>query len=103
MNPTEFIDIYISELLRKNSKEDKTVVLMGDFNIVIDLLKYDTNTDSTTFLDSVYKNFLYPYISTPTSVTTHSKTLIIDNIFSNNIEDGLISRNITTTIIDHYA
>ena len=73
---------------------------MGHFNI--DLLKYDTNTDSTTCLDSMYTNSLLPYISTPTRVTAHSKTLI-DNIFSNNIEDGLISRNITTTINHRYA
>ena len=39
MNPTEFIDNYLSELLQKFSKEDKTIMLMGDFNI--DLLKYD--------------------------------------------------------------
>ena len=73
---------------------------MGDFDI--DLLKYDTNTDSVTFLESMYTNFLSTYISTPTRVTTHSKTLI-DNIFTNNIDDGLISGNITTTITDHYA
>ena len=73
---------------------------MGDFDI--DLLKYDTNTDSVTFLESMYTNFLSTYISTPTRVTTHSKT-IIDNIFTNNIDDGLISGNITTTITDHYA
>ena len=100
MNPTEFIDICISELLQKISKEDKTIMLMGDFNI--DLLKYDTNADSATFLDSMYINFLLPYISTTTPVTTRSKT-VIDNIFSNNIEDSLISGNITTTITDHYA
>ena len=35
-------------------------------------------------------------------MTTHSRTLI-DNIFSNNIEDGLISGNIISTISDHYA
>ena len=73
---------------------------MGDFNI--DLLKYETSTDSTTCLDSTYTNSFLPYISTPTRVTVHSKTLI-NNIFSNNIEDGLISGNITTTITDHYA
>ena len=73
---------------------------MGDFNI--DLLKYDHNTDSASFLDSLYTNFLLPYISTPSRVTTHSRTLI-DNIFSNNIEDGLISGNIISTISDHYA
>ena len=100
MNPTEFIDIYLSELLQKFSKEDKTIMLMGDFNI--DLLKYDHNTDSASFLDSLYTNFLLPYISTPSRVTTHSRTLI-DNIFSNNIEDGLISGNIISMISDHYA
>ena len=100
MNPTEFIDIYLSELLQKLSRKDKKIMLMGDFNI--DLLKYDTNKDSTMFLDIMYTNFLLPYITIPTRVTTHSKTLI-DNIFSNNIEDGLISGNIITTISDHYA
>ena len=50
----------------------------------------------------MYTNFFLPYISTPTHVTTHSK-MLIDNIFSNNTEDGLISENITTTITDHYA
>ena len=48
MNPTEFIDNYLSELLQKSSKEDKTVMLMGDFNI--DLLKYDHNTDSASLI-----------------------------------------------------
>ena len=73
---------------------------MGDFNI--DLLKYDTEKDSADFLDSVYASFLLPYIRTPSRVTPRSKTLI-DNIFSNNIEDGSISGNIITTISDHYA
>ena len=100
MNPTELIDIYLSELLQKLSREDKTIMLMSDFNI--DLLKYDTNKDSTMFLDIMYTNFLLPYITIPTRVTTHSKTLI-DNTFSDNIEDGLISGNIITTISDHYA
>ena len=58
MNPTEFIDIYILELFQTISKEDKTIMLMGDFNI--DLLIYDTSTDSATFLDSMYINFLLP-------------------------------------------
>ena len=50
MNPTKFVVIYLSELLQKFSKGDKTIMLMGDFNI--DLLKYDHNTDSDLFLDS---------------------------------------------------
>ena len=82
MNPTEFIDIYPSELLQKFSKEDKTIMLMEDFNN--DLLKYDHNTDSASFLDLLHTNFLHHIL--------HSRTLI-DNIFSNNIEDGLILGN----------
>ena len=50
-NPIEFIDLYFSKLLRKFSKEDKTIMLMGDFSI--DLLKYDHKTDSASFLDSM--------------------------------------------------
>ena len=74
-------------------------MLMGDFNIY--LLKYETNADSIAFLDSMYTNFLLPYITTPTRVTTHSNPLI-DNIFLNNPEDGSMSGNIISTISDHF-
>ena len=72
---------------------------MGDFNI--DLLKYDMHGDSFDFLDAMYASFLLPYISAPSRVTPHSKTLN-DNIFSNMIEDGSISGNFVTVISDHY-
>ena len=65
-------------------------------------MKYDTEKDSADFLDSLYASFLLPYISTPYRVMPRSKTLI-DNIFSNNIEDGSISGNIVTTISDDYV
>ena len=57
--------------------------------------------NSSDFLDAMYANFLLPYISTPSRVTPHSKTLT-DNIFSNMIEDGSISGNLVTAISDHY-
>ena len=100
MHPSEFSDIYLKDLLENLSHENKTIVIMGDFNI--DLLKYDTEKDSADFLDSMYASFLLPFISTPSRVTPRSKTLI-DNIFSNNIEVGSISGNIVTTTSDHYA
>ena len=80
MNPTEVIDVCMSDLLQKISREDKTLMLMSDFNI--SLLKYDANADITVFLDSVYTYtyFFLPYITTQTWVTTNSKTLI-GNIF----------------------
>ena len=67
VNP-ELTDFYMSDLLQKVSKEDKTIMLMGDFNI--DLLKCDTNADSRAFLDSMCKKFFLPYITTPTRVKT---------------------------------
>ena len=100
MHPSEFNDIYLKDLPENLSHKNKTIVIMGDFNI--DLLKYVTEKDSANFLDSMYASFLLRYISTPSRVTPRSKTLI-DNIFSNNIEDGSISGNIVTTISDHYA
>ena len=50
INPSGFFDIYLWESRQKFSKENKTITLMGDFNI--DLLKYDYNTDSASFLNS---------------------------------------------------
>ena len=50
----------------------------------------------------MYASFLLPYISTPSRIIPRSKTLI-DNIFSNNIEDRSISGNTETTISDHYV
>ena len=75
-------------------------MIMGDFNI--HFLKYGHNKDSALFAYSLYTNFLLPYISIPSQVTTHSRSLI-DNIFSNNIEEGVISGNTISTFSDHYA
>ena len=47
MYRSDFNDIYLKDLLENFSHENKTIVLMGDFNI--NLLKYDTEKDSTNF------------------------------------------------------
>ena len=98
MEVTEFNDVFLQNILEKLSYENKEIIVMDDFNI--DILKYDSNCDSATFLDNMYENLLLPYITSCTRVTPRSQTLI-DNIFSNIIED-IISGNITTTISDHY-
>ena len=73
---------------------------MEDFNI--DLLKYDHNKDSDLLLDSLYANFLLPYISTLSRVTTNSITLI-DTIFPKNIKDAIISVDVICPIGDQYG
>ena len=94
------IHLNLNDLLEKLSHENKKIILMGDFNI--DLLKYDMHGDSSDFLDAMYASFILLYISAPSRVTPHSKALI-DNIFSNTIEDGSISGNLVTAISDHYG
>ena len=73
---------------------------MIDFNI--DILKYDTNKDSEEFLDKMYTNYLLPYITSPSRVTPRSQTLI-DNFFSNIIEECSNSGNLTTATSDHFV
>ena len=78
---SEFISDYLANLLEKLSPENKTLVLLGDFNA--NLVKYHTNNDTSNFLDSMYSPPILPCIASPTPTTATSATLI-DNVFSNN-------------------
>ena len=98
MSLNEFNDYYINNLLDKLSQENKTVFLLGDFNI--DLLNYDQHSLTNEFLDSLSSHMLLPHIVQPTRIRNNSKTLI-DNIYSNVITPNNISGNITATISDH--
>ena len=102
MDPAEFNDLNLQNLLDTLAFKNKDIFLIGDFNIGI--LQYDNNKDSQEFLDKIHSNFLFPYISSPSRITPCSQTLI-DNIFSNKIAVESFSGNITTTttISDHYA
>ena len=51
MHPSEFNDIHLKDLLENLSHENKTIVIMRDFNI--DLLTSDAEKDSADFLDSM--------------------------------------------------
>ena len=63
MDPTESNDVYLHDVLEKLSNENKSVVLMGNFNI--DFLTYDSNIDPSNFLDKMYFSLLLPYVSSP--------------------------------------
>ena len=95
---TEFTNDYMSPLLEKLSCEKKDIILMGDFNI--NLLNYDSDKDTTYFVDTMYASSFYPTINTPTRITATSKTLI-DNIFYNDFTEKNFAGNITTSISDH--
>ena len=97
---TEFNDDFLSPVLEKTSFEKKDIYLMGDFNI--NLLNYETDRPTATFLDNMYSNSFVPYITLPTRITPRSKTLI-NNIFFNNSYDSITSGNLITDISDHLA
>ena len=101
MDLNDFNTNYLNNLLDKVSKEQKSVFLLGDFNV--NLLNYNDHNPTNEFLDSLASNSFVPYILQPTRLTFHSETLI-DNIiqyFSNIISPEAISGNLTSTISDH--
>ena len=93
-----FMD-YIDKTSTKFSKENKLILMMGDFNIY--LLNYESHSDTNEFSNNITSYYLLPYILHPTRVTDHSAT-VIDNIFSNNTEYDTFSGNILTNISDHF-
>ena len=97
MSIYEFHNI-IAPLLQQISKEQKTVILLGDFNI--DLIKCSTDIRTSEFFNLISSYNLLPYITLPTRITNRSQTLI-DNIFSNSTSSRIISGNLTSTVSDH--
>ena len=98
MDLTDFNCNYLNKLLENISKEQKSIFLLGDFNV--NLLNYNEHNQTNEFLDSLASNSFILLILQPTRITSHSTTLI-DNIFSNVIDPDIISGNLTATISDH--
>ena len=98
-NLKEFIN-YLEKCLNKLAKEKKEVYLCGDFNI--DLLKIDNNNNYQEFYNLLCSYGYLPKIIQPTRVTENESSLI-DNIFSNNLNDDTISGNILLTLSEHFS
>ena len=101
MESQEFNDNYLNPLLDKITEENKKIFLVGGF--YADLMKTDTDFNTSHFFDTMTSNLMVLQIIYPTRITPHSKTLI-DNIFSNslNFSQGH-SGNLTLSISDHLA
>ena len=98
MPVNDFNDNYLSPVLHKLSTGNKSVIILGDFNV--DLLKCDTDLNTSEYFNLLSSNNFLPYITLPTRITAQSSTLI-DNIFSNCINQKIISGNLTSTVSDH--
>ena len=92
---------YLTEILSKIKTENKSLYLLGDYNI--NLLNIDNHRPSHEFTDLMFSHSLIPCITKPTRVTRTSATLI-DNIFSNIItrNSDTISGVLYTDISDHF-
>ena len=101
MELSDFNDNYLNPLLEEITTKEKTIFLLGDFNI--DLMKIDCDSNTSYFFDSMTSKLFVPHIIHPTRITSTTRTLI-DNIYSNstNFLQG-ISGNITISISDHLA
>ena len=79
---------YLSKVLENISREQKSVFLLGDFNV--NLLNYNEHNKTNEFLDFFASNYFIPLILQPIRITSPSNTLI-DNIFSNFIDPDIVS------------
>ena len=98
MNLNKFNDYYLNKLLHKLSSENKSIILLGEFNV--DFMKYDNHPSANESLDSLSSHLFLPHIIKPTRIRDSSKTLI-HNIFSNILIESTLSGNLTATISDH--
>ena len=67
-----------------------------------DLLKYESTNNYRRFYDLLTSYGIFSMILLPTRVTKDSAT-IVNNIFTNNLTNPLISGNIKTDFSDHYS
>lgn len=72
--------------------------LCGDFNI--NLLNYNYNNYTKTFVDHLFTSSLFPLINKPTHITRDCSS-IIDNIFNNVISDKVSYGLILDDVSDH--
>jgi hypothetical protein len=97
-NMNDFIDEYSNIL--KQIEDKNHVYLLGDFNI--DLLKYNTHSSTSQFINMMFSSSFIPLINRPTRVTKTTATLI-DNIYTNRFEGECLTGILPVDISDHFA
>ena len=98
MDLADFNFNYWNQLLENTSQEQKSIFLLGDFNV--NLLNYNEHNQKNEFLDSLPSNSCIPLILQSTRITSHANALI-DNMILSVIDPDIISGTLTATISDH--
>jgi Reverse transcriptase (RNA-dependent DNA polymerase) len=94
-NFSEILSNTINSLLDDNLQ----FYLLGDFNI--DILKYNSNSRATNYVDLLFSFGLLQVITKPTRCTDNSATLI-DHVITNCNSECFTSAILSTQISDHF-
>ena len=95
--PGSSIELFTEWMEEAFSKiSHKTIFICGDFNI--DLLNPNKHKVTDDFVNTIYSMNLYPKITRPTRITSHT---LIDNIFTNDIINSTTSGLLVSDISDH--
>jgi len=89
----------LSSSLDLINKEDKFCYILGDFNI--NLFKNNLDTLTADFLNILYSSYFFLLIYKSTRVKENSATLI-DNILTNNLNEGMKSGVLYLDLSDHF-
>ena len=92
---------YIDLVLSTITKENKEIYICGDFNI--DLLKSDSISICSHFYDLLSSSGFLPLILHPSRVVENQAPSLIDNIFSNNTSQIILSGNIYLQLSEHFS
>ena len=76
-----------------------SIYICGDLNI--DLLNYNVNNNTKFVVDQMFSMSLFPLINKSTRITNQCHS-IIDNIYTNSINEDIISGVIIADISDHF-
>ncbi|XDV33591.1 hypothetical protein PO909_003956 [Leuciscus waleckii] len=98
-SPGSNIEMFMNSMESLFTKNDqKAVFICGDFNI--DLLNPNKHKLTDEFIDLMFSMSLFPLITKPSRISSHCATLI-DNIFTNRMDNSLKSGLLLNDISDH--
>ena len=97
----KYIDfnLALSKILQNVSKENKQIIIAGDFNYDLSYTKHER---INYFIETMYEHLCQPCILQPTRVVEKQNPSLIGNIFINTIEHPVVSGNLIDRISDHF-
>ena len=98
INQLELFTKSLEEVLIKINDTKSEMFLMGDFSI--DISKTGTNETKKSYIDSLISYSIKCIINKPTTITTHSKTLL-DHIYANSLKKHFVGGIVLCDISDH--